>query len=71
MMMSCRGIFVLVEDFIHEGLAEKVWVAFRQRWLQGQLQVLFKVRLLLELPTLSVENATKTSEALIDYVDNY
>ena len=64
MMMRCRGIFVLDEDFIYEGLAEKVRVAIRQRWLQEQLQVLFKVRLLQELPTLSMEDATKASEAL-------
>jgi hypothetical protein len=69
--MRCRGVLVLDEDFIYEGLAEKVWVAFRQRWFQGQLQVLFKVRLLEEFPTVSVEDATKTSEALTDYVDNY
>ena len=64
MMMRCRGILVLDEDFIYEGLAEKVRVTIRQRWLQEQLQVLFKVRLLQELLTLSMENATKASEAL-------
>ena len=69
--MRCRGILVLDEDFIHEGLAEKVWVTFRQRWLQEQVQILFTLRILGELPTLSVEDATKTSEDLIDYVDNY
>lgn len=63
-MMRCRGIFVLDEDFIHEGLAEKVRVAIRQRWIQEQFQVLFEVRLLQELPTLSMEDAAKASEAL-------
>jgi hypothetical protein len=64
MMMRCRGILVLDEDFIYEGLAQKVWVAIRQRWLQEQFQVLFKVRLLQELPTLPMEDAKKASEAL-------
>ena len=64
MMMRCRGILVLDEDFIYEGLAEKVWVAIQQRWLQEQLQVLFKVRLLQELPTLFMEDAKKASKAL-------
>lgn len=63
-MMRCRGILVLDEDFIYEGLAQKAWVAIRQRWLQEQFQVLFKVQLLQELPTLSMEDAKKVSEAL-------
>ena len=64
------GVSLMDEDLLHESVAQKIWLTFRQGWTESELEVFLQVRFLTRFLPLSLEHAKEASKISLTYYIN-